>query len=46
RKNNHTKKTNTDIGSGSITKSDGILNDATPLDDASVAKEVVSVGIL
>nr|GEV27008.1 putative zinc finger, U1-type [Tanacetum cinerariifolium] len=39
RKNNHTKKTNTDIGSGSITELDGILNDATPLVDASVAKE-------
>nr|GEX22716.1 hypothetical protein [Tanacetum cinerariifolium] len=46
RKNNHTKKKNTDLGSGSITELDGILNDATPLIDASIAKEVVFVGLL
>nr|GEX36982.1 hypothetical protein [Tanacetum cinerariifolium] len=42
RKNNHRKKTNTNTCTGSVTESDEILNDATLLVDASVAKEVVS----
>ncbi|GJY55525.1 hypothetical protein Tco_0454640, partial [Tanacetum coccineum] len=40
RKNNHRKKTNTDTGTSSISKSDEILSDATPCVD--VAKMIVS----
>ncbi|GJY04408.1 hypothetical protein Tco_0370348 [Tanacetum coccineum] len=40
------KKTNIDISTGSVTESDGILNDATPFVDASVAKEVVSPSVV
>ncbi|GJZ95838.1 hypothetical protein Tco_0668172 [Tanacetum coccineum] len=41
RNNNHRKKKNTDVGTGSIMESDGILNDVTPL-----AKEVVSSSVV
>ncbi|GKF00021.1 putative reverse transcriptase domain-containing protein [Tanacetum coccineum] len=44
RKNNHRKKTDTVTGTGSVTESDGTLNDATPL-VASVEKEVVSPSV-
>nr|GEX35476.1 hypothetical protein [Tanacetum cinerariifolium] len=42
RNNSYWKKKNTHTGSGSVTESDGIMNDDTPLVDASVAKEVIS----
>ncbi|GJR86707.1 putative reverse transcriptase domain-containing protein [Tanacetum coccineum] len=41
RKNNHRKKTSTDTSTGSVMKSDGTLNDDTP-----VEKEVVSPSVV
>nr|GEV22877.1 hypothetical protein [Tanacetum cinerariifolium] len=45
RNTNHRKKTNTELGTGSFTKLDGILNDASPL-DASAAKNIVSPPVI
>ncbi|GJW58139.1 hypothetical protein Tco_0104870 [Tanacetum coccineum] len=45
RKNNCRKKTDTTTGTGSVTKSDGTLNNATPLVDC-VEKEVVSPSVV
>ncbi|GKC04038.1 putative reverse transcriptase domain-containing protein [Tanacetum coccineum] len=45
KKNNHRKKMDTTTGTGSVTKSDGTLNNATPLVD-SIEKEVVSPSVV